>query len=132
MPAYNFSPEFADVVESGRKCSTIRQSDKGAKIGDTAYLYTGQRTKDCRLLGTATLISVVRIWIYHDSVSIERGCLVYQMHFLDIFARSDGFNNFEQMVNWLEKKYNIKSLSESPFIGYLHTWTLNKEVKNEL
>ena len=49
MPALNFQKRFADLVESGEKCQTIRKCSKDGrdpKVGDTLYLYTGQRPKE--------------------------------------------------------------------------------------
>ena len=57
MPAFNFSPQFADAVAAGRKLNTIREKQRG-KVGDPAYLFTGQRTKKCVRLGEGTLVRV--------------------------------------------------------------------------
>ena len=64
MPAYNFHKRFAADVEAGRKRQTIRRKRKRpTKPGDVLYLYTGQRTKQCRKLGEAVCESVVPILI---------------------------------------------------------------------
>ena len=54
MPAFNFKPQFAPLVESGKKTKTIRPTKRG-NVGDTAYLYTRQRTKNSRKLGEGVL-----------------------------------------------------------------------------
>ena len=53
MPALNFRAEFADAVERGEKCQTIRayrKDGRNPKPGDTLHLYTGMRTRACRRL----------------------------------------------------------------------------------
>lgn len=124
MPAYNFSPEFADDVEHRRKRSTIRLTDKGSKVGDTAYLYTGQRTKECRLLGTSTLVAVEPIEIMEFCIYIGNSSnAIYEPAVIDLIARSDGFKDYADMAAWFKAKYNIKSLTETPFVGFLHVWS---------
>jgi hypothetical protein len=64
MPALNFRPQFADLVSSGQKTQTIRQVRKcPIKVGDTLWLYTGMRTKQCRLLADAVVTDVQGIQI---------------------------------------------------------------------
>jgi len=52
MPAYNFKNPFADLVEQGMKNQTIRprRLSRPTVPGDVLYLYTGMRTRRCRLL----------------------------------------------------------------------------------
>ena len=121
MPAYNFSQEFAGDVENRRKTQTIRMSDKGAKVGDSVYLYTGQRTKQCRQLGTATLIALDSISLYDTYVRLN-GSLITEQSTLNLLARADGFRDYEAMASWFKIKYKIKSLTLDPIHGYLHAW----------
>ena len=59
MPAYNFLKQFASLVETGAKRTTIRGRRKHpAKRGDILYLYTGQRQKTCRKLREAICLGV--------------------------------------------------------------------------
>jgi hypothetical protein len=123
MPVYNFMPRFAAAVESGEKKQTIRRTRKGAKVGSTAYLYTGQRTKSCRLLGKGTITDVEEI-----EISTDRAGVRYAMTLggfitgkrLDIFARADGFNDGAEMVEWFRSMYGL------PFEGYVHKWRLHE------
>ncbi|AFY39879.1 hypothetical protein Lepto7376_3703 [[Leptolyngbya] sp. PCC 7376] len=48
MPALNFQKQFVPLIESGKKRQTIRCRKRPIKVGDLLYLYTGQRTKNCR------------------------------------------------------------------------------------
>lgn len=126
MPAYNFQKRFAPLVESGRKHQTIRLTAKGARRGATAYLYTGQRTKQCRKLGEGTITDVLPIEIGRSAhgepyVTVTKAD-DWRTHFmydaLDTLARNDGFSDGEEMVQWIEGRYGL------PFAGYLHQWEL--------
>lgn len=117
MPALNFQPRFADLVESGQKTQTIRKTLRG-KVGDTVYLYTGQRTKNCRKLGEGVVTNI-------ETVSLYRGCLgphvmVAGNEILVVdfkrFALADGFASFHEMLDWFEKHHGL------PFDGFLYKW----------
>lgn len=70
MPMFNFKKQFADSVESGEKRQTIRARRKNRpQVGQTAYLYTGARTKACRKLGEC----VIRATSFPD---IGAGCAI--------------------------------------------------------
>ena len=127
MPAYNFMARFAPLVESGEKCQTIRQTDKGAKPGDTAYLYTGQRTKQCRKLGEGMILSVLPIKIARLSLGEPYAATTTYLvgDRLDDFSKADGFAGGEEMVAWFEKQYGL------PFFGYLHQWELLDKPKEK-
>ena len=123
MPAYNFKQQFAPAVESGQKRQTIRQTERGAHRGATAYLYTGQRTSSCRKLGEGTITDVLPIEIGRHACGepyaniTESGEQVHVVHHdLNILAIADGFRNGEEMVEWFASQYGI------PFTGYLHQW----------
>lgn len=137
MPAYNFQKQFADLVESGQKLQTIRKSRKRAKVGDTAYLYTGQRTDQCRKLGHGIITDIYPIEIgflsHGDSsdpgdpyaliVFMEDGKLITDLFVdggLDDLAKLDGFTSGAEMIEWFDKLYGL------PFTGFLHQWVLKK------
>lgn len=51
MPLYGFKKQFAGAVKGGTKKQTIRAKRKRQTVaGETLYLYTGLRTKQCRKL----------------------------------------------------------------------------------
>lgn len=132
MPAYNFMARFAPLVESGEKRQTIRQTDKGAKPGDTAYLYTGQRTKQCRKLGEGLILSVLPIEIGKHACGEPYATVTDGMKLMHIvhedfygLAIADGFANGEEMVAWFEARYGL------PFLGYLHEWELLDKPKEK-
>lgn len=76
MPAYNFMPEFAPLVLSGEKQTTIRRKRKRrTKRGDRLFLYTGMRTKRCRMLGKARCSGVWPFRMDESGASIRSGVL---------------------------------------------------------
>jgi hypothetical protein len=116
MVAFNFSPEFADAVASGEKCQTVRKT-KRANKGDLLQLYTGQRTKKCRLLREARCAYVDYVHIAPDGLTF--GNKEKHPGNADAFARRDGFKDFSDLLAWFQKKYGT-----SHFVGYVHRWEL--------
>lgn len=116
MVAFNFSPELAPLVESGKKNQTIRRTKRG-KIGDRCQLYTGQRTKLCRKLrdDDPPLITVVHIVLRRDYFLVGN-CMTCQSD-PDEFARADGFKDYKEMIAWFTERYGA-----APFAGFLHIW----------
>lgn len=103
MPAYNFQTQFAPAVEAGIKRSTIRPRRKDGrqpKVGDTLYLYTGMRTKACRLLRkeTCTAALPVEIRCVRGTVRLDGRLLteaeVAQLATIDGFASAKAFFAF--------------------------------------
>ena len=123
MPAYNFKERFAALVESGQKRQTIRKTAKGATRGATAYLYTGQRTAQCRKLGDGMITDVLPIEIGRNGCGEPYASLGDYPHEITLvhddlnkLAQADGFANGEQMAEWFAAQYGL------PFSGYLHRW----------
>lgn len=55
MVAYSFPKCFIDPILSGRKAQTIRgDRRRHARPGEELQLYSGMRTRSCRLIGRAT------------------------------------------------------------------------------
>jgi hypothetical protein len=127
MPALNFKKQFAEDVEFGNKRQTVRAPRKDGrphcKSGDTIKLYTGMRTKDCRLLGEATVLRA-------EPVRIEATCMYLngrplpsaiisrdQLEITDNeFAQADGFGGFTEMANWFDDTHGL------PFEGTVIYW----------
>lgn len=127
MPSLNFKKEFATMVESGKKRQTIRKLGKrNYRPGQTAYLYTGQRTKECRQLwhgfykGTPPAIKSVEpivIW-ERDSGIREIQINTRRLYFeekVDL-ARADGFNLLIYFYQFFEREHGF------PFHGLLIKW----------
>ena len=116
MPVFNFQPHFADLVESGTKTQTIRKTCR-AKIGDTVYLYTGQRTRQCRKLGEGTVINVDPVIITPRPVMRLTVCGLDVLS-MDSFAKMDGFKSAAQLFEWFAIQHGL------PFEGWLIKWEL--------
>lgn len=127
MPALNFQPQFADAVEDREKCQTVRAPRKDGrphcKRGDTLKLYTGMRTKKCRLLRTATVTRVVPVRIEATEMFLggqRLPSIIYARDQLEPtdneFAEADGFPGFMAMSAWFEKTHGL------PFDGVVIYW----------
>lgn len=117
-PALNFQSQFAAAVETGTKCQTIRAPRKDGrahcKVGDTIKLYTGRRTKCCRLLRTATVTAIDDIYINELHVILNGKMLDFGED--DDFAVKDGFFDFQVMADWFNKTHGL------PFHGFVIRW----------
>jgi hypothetical protein len=114
--AYNFAEQFADAVKRGEKRQTIRKprANGHAVKGNEIQLYTGQRTKDCRLLARGVCTLSTYCAIYEDGLTLGG----VQPEDIDAFAKADGFASFEDMQEWFRSRYGL------PFIGRLIRWDL--------
>ena len=112
MPALSFSIA-KDKIISGAKRQTIRAVRKRAiAAGDKLYLYWKQQSpKDCEKLGEATCTSVKPIKISYGAVYCN-----IPIASLESFAIADGFDNWDDLVQYFEKNYGL------PFEGVLIQW----------
>jgi len=95
--AYSFQKMFADPILMGGKTQTIRAHRKRhAREGEELQLYTGMRSKQCRLLGRATCVDALPITLrFSDNViGLWDGSEFAFRGQLDDFARKDGFDNW--------------------------------------
>ena len=127
MPLLGFRQCYAADVESGRKPHTIRayrKDGRDPKPGDTLYLYTGLRTKQCRKLGEATCTKVARIFIFSrdNTWSLYGDC---------IWTSSRGWLNEKQASRLARRDANctldeflalFNKMHGLPFEGLLIHW----------
>ncbi len=121
MVAFSFQKRFVAPILSGQKAQTIRRTlRRGTRPGCELQIYTGMRTKYCRLIGRATAVSVVPIWMHFDcDVVFFPGVPDSSTpETPDQFARDDGFKD------WLElKKFWAKQHPDVvTFDGWLIAW----------
>ena len=117
MPAYNFKKEFAADVKSGKKRQTIRRRRKRwTRKGETLYLYTGQRTKRCRLLREAICLDVKYIEIGIGGIFLVDKSMGIDSPNADRFARADGFSSSRELIDWFRAAYGL------PFKGVVIYW----------
>ena len=115
MPAYNFKERFSDTVSDGTKRQTIRPPRKRpTKVGEILYLYTGMRTKNCRLLRQSVCASITPITI--NKVIVLNGDVVCSPDVANDLALTDGFDNASQLIEFFEEHYGL------PFEGKLIRW----------
>ena len=136
MPSLNFTV-FIDEVEDGTKPQSIRRyTDKKWKmfknaIGkkDKLSLFTGLRTRACRLLRRATVTEVIPIYFmkhrstFDGSVSWYLG-LGYpepSEYLRDItglysIATRDGFQSWDELIEWFLDHYGHDILTTEPFM----------------
>ena len=115
MPAYNFKAQFAPLVESGDKRQTLRKPRKRlTRVGDVLKLYTGQRTKNCRLLREAICTRSRHVLIDRHIttqawptpyITIGGRVLTYY-DALDL-AQKDGFYQLEDMMKFFDDTYGL-------------------------
>lgn len=124
MVAYSFQKMFADPIIMGGKTQTIRaHRRRHAREGEELQLYTGMRTKQCRLIGRATCLCTIPIRIEFstmypgDVVVVGDGPRIWQGD-LDRFARSDGFDGWKAMRAFWEKHHPNMLL----FTGVIIYW----------
>jgi len=121
MPALNFQKQFADLVQSGQKTRTIRAKRKDGRwpayVGNRLSLYTGMRTKYCRLLGKGKVTQTTDITITEQG--IEWLIFPVKPEGLDKFAQADGFKDWPAMRDWFRQVHGL------PFHGREIIWELD-------
>lgn len=119
MVAYNFQARFAPAIEAGTKRQTIRlprKDTRHARLGEAVQLYTGMRTKACRLLREAVCCECRRVMIHHNNVWTYQPVTLIAGGDLEAFARRDGFTSWPDMRDWFEAAHGL------PFDGFLIGW----------
>lgn len=127
MVAYNFQKQFAPDVESGNKNQTIRKAGKRKppKVGDQLQLYTGMRTKYCRLLRKVICASCSLIEIRPKNRNVLVGSpsgITIQWNRLtdgviEKLALDDGFSSVDSFFQFFANQSD-----DGLFEGYLIEW----------
>lgn len=112
MVAYSFQPQFVDPIRSGRKRHTVRAIGKRrhARPGEALQLYTGMRTRSCRLQARAVCEKVAPIDIYFcddaelDYLVIDDVQFRTPLH-RNTFARDDGFKDWTELRAFWRKHH---------------------------
>jgi hypothetical protein len=130
MTALNFKAQFAPLVESGQKRQTIRRAGKhkAPKVGEELQLYTGQRTNQCRLLGTGICTLVKRVIITPNDSSVavqdfgEQSWRYLESNAISNLAKADGFAHLAVFFDFFYESNREKDVSS--FHGYIIRWEL--------
>ena len=96
MVAYSFKKRFAAPIRAGTKAQTIRaQRKRHARPGEEAQLYTGMRTKHCKLIGRSICESVMSVRLtFHRAygpMSFFIDGVLLGCDAMEAFAQADGF-----------------------------------------
>ncbi|ADL00684.1 hypothetical protein [Brevundimonas subvibrioides] len=128
MVAYSFKARFGPLIRSGVKTQTVRADRKRhARAGETLQLYTGMRTRSCKLLATATClkVSTIRFRFGEDpSIDLHGIGVTTCPGGLDHFARSDGFADWGDLAAFWAKEHP----GLDAFEGILIQWTADSLV----
>ncbi len=124
MVALNFKARFADDVLVGRKLQTIRMDGKrrAPRVGEMLQLYTGMRSKACRLLRTSTCVSIERVHLRLTTgwIIVENRAAIILPEALNRFAQADGFADWNDMASFFKRVTNERGVVE----GNLIKWAL--------
>jgi len=119
MPALNFQRRLAPKVTAGTKRSTIRRRRKDGrdpKPGQTLYLFTGMRTKQCQRLLETRCERVRSIQIFPNSFTVLLGQRKLSMAQMQALAWGDGFSSLADMIIWFSRTHGHS------FSGLLIEW----------
>lgn len=134
MTAYNFKAQFATDVKSGKKLQTIRKvgKRKPPKAGSELQLYTGMRTKNCRLLARAVCTSVrpvqidTRLMLVLLYAGDQCPPLKIDGQWLVDLAKADGFASVEEFFLFFESQCHPHD--QGVLFGHLISWRPSDEV----
>ena len=131
MVAYSFKKRFGPPILAGTKAQTIRADRKRhARPGEELQLYTGMRTKHCKLLGRPTCVDVVPVRLgFHrifGPLNFYAGGAHLSVDEMEAFARADGFGESGFAVLDMAAFWFATHLPEADaidFHGVLIRWT---------
>lgn len=112
---------FVAPILAGTKPQTIRADRKRhAREGETLQLYTGMRTRHCRLIGRAICASVqpIRIEVDNAVIGFASGLTLTTIAELDAFAATDGFQSWFGMREFWKLHHPLVST----FSGIMIRW----------
>lgn len=141
MVAYSFKRRFVDPIKVGLgvqtvisavrpKLQTIRADRRRhARPGEELQLYFGMRTKQCTLIGRARCIEVCSIILTFEAPACVAICDYDDGHCknsfegkaLDEFARTDGFNNWGDMIEFWHAEH-LEAFEQGSFPGVIIFW----------
>lgn len=123
MTTYLFQAQFASSIEMGFKRSTIRQTDKGVKVGHVIFL----NCEGFRSLGMGEITGIYKIALLENTIWINGFCHSNPVVF-DLIAIAEGFENYKVMKAWFVENYNIEP-DDFYFSGFIHFWKVFKETR---
>ncbi len=120
MPAYNFQRQFVPMILDGSKPHTIRRRRKRpTRVGDMLMLYTGMRTKQCKLIAISECVKItpIDIWIQASTILIN-GVAIGDDEMFALIER-DGFKreNYKEFFQFF-KRYERDVLDDFEIIWW--------------
>lgn len=104
MPLYGFQPQFGPMILNHRKRHTIRPRRKRpTRPGDTLYLYTGLRTKNCKFISEETCEAVDPIVIDPEEKMITLNGVQLIGPEKKEFIYRDGFDEQEDFFSFFTR-----------------------------
>jgi hypothetical protein len=131
MVAYSFQKRFVEPLTTGHpatgvvKCQTIRTPRKRhARPGETLQLYSGMRTRHCRLITTreCTDVRPVFLAVAAGEVHVTGWPVLNSADALDAFAQNDGFLHWDDLAAFWRATHPEASDPEMGFEGILIMW----------
>lgn len=125
MVSYSFRPRFVDPILSGRKRQTVRaHRRRHARAGEELQLYTGMRTRSCRLIGRSICVVAAEVTLRFrrsDEGASFRGAIDVVMVPPDLFAQQDGFANWAELKAFWEIEHPA-DFQAGRFEGVMICW----------
>ncbi|MBI1359839.1 MAG: hypothetical protein GC155_06085 [Alphaproteobacteria bacterium] len=136
MVAYSFRPRFVDPISTGTKRQTIRAYRSGrsrhAVPGEALQLFTGMRTAQCKLIGTATAEAVYPVQLFFgahirrgyskswSSTNTDPRFATYPTYARECnaFAREDGFKDWKELEAFWAKEHEGVDVFEGVLIRW--------------
>jgi hypothetical protein len=128
MVAYSFKKQFGPPILTGIKAQTIRADRKRhARPGEELQLYTGMRTKHCKLVARVPCIAVepVRL-VFSRRGASELFRVADQLippAAMERFAQADGFPSVEAMARFWWAEHPPEEGDTLDFTGVVICWT---------
>jgi hypothetical protein len=105
MPALNFKSRFAPLIRKGKKPFTLRafrKDNRDPKAGQTLFMFTGQRTKQCRRIGKRPCVFTCKVRLLYHWLAIDHpdGESFMLWPHLEQFAQLDGFKSYAEFCEF--------------------------------
>ncbi|GJD72603.1 ASCH domain-containing protein [Methylobacterium goesingense] len=128
MVAYSFKKQFGPPILAGTKAQTIRADRKRhARPGEELQLYTGMRTKHCRLVARVPCIAVEPVRLVFSrrgpSELFEIAGTPLSPRKMIRFAHADGFDSLDAMNRCWWAEHPPEEGDTLDFTGVVICWT---------
>lgn len=118
------NPQFVTRILEGAKIHTIRDDKTNRwKVGRKIQFWSGNprnvKNKPYQFAtGICTEVENITLDFEFESVLIRDIEFIWDFDELDEFAKRDGFNNWDFMVDWFHEKYPENSVFEMKLIHF--------------